>query len=93
VHPRLIAFQKALDDLGWTDGRNVWIDYRFVVSDPNRTRAAAAELVGLKPDVLMAQSTPEIRALLELTRTGGDSDDRESQQHATPAGSECHLDG
>jgi putative ABC transport system substrate-binding protein len=69
VHPRLITFQKALHDLGWTDGRNVRIDYRFAVSDPDRIRAAAAELVGLKPDVLVAQSTPETRALLELTRT------------------------
>jgi ABC-type uncharacterized transport system substrate-binding protein len=68
VHPHLIAFQKVLHDLGWTDGRNVRIDYRFAVSDPQRIRAAAAELLGLKPDVLVAQSTPEIRALLELTR-------------------------
>jgi putative ABC transport system substrate-binding protein len=69
VHPRLIAFQKALHDLGWTDGHNIRIDYRFAVSDPDRIRAAAAELVGLKPDVLVAQSMPETRALLELTRT------------------------
>jgi putative tryptophan/tyrosine transport system substrate-binding protein len=69
VHPRLITFQRALDDLGWIDGRNVRIDYRFAVSDPDRIRAAAAELVALKPDVLVAQSTPEIRALLEITRT------------------------
>src|SRR5260370_17063416 len=67
VHPRLITFQKALQDLGWTEGRNVRIDYRFAVSDPTRIRAVAAELVGMKPDVLVAQSTPEIRALLELT--------------------------
>jgi putative ABC transport system substrate-binding protein len=69
VHPVLIAFQKSLHDLGWTDGRNTRIDYRFVVSDPDRIRAAAAELVGLKPDVLVAQSTTETKALLELTRT------------------------
>ena len=68
VHPHLITFQKALQELGWTDGRNVQIDYRFAVSDPQRIRAAAAELFGLKQDVLVAQSTPEIRALLELTR-------------------------
>jgi len=69
VHPRLIAFQKSLHDLGWIDGRNARIDYRFVVSDPDRIRAAATDLVGLKPDVLVAQSTTETRALLELTRT------------------------
>src|SRR6476619_1507309 len=69
VHPHLIAFQKTLQDLGWTAGRNVQIDYRFTVSDPQRIRTAAVELLGVKPDVLVAQSTPEIRALLELTRT------------------------
>src|SRR5215471_21806400 len=55
VHPRLIAFQKSLHDLGWIDGHNARIDYRFVVSDPDRIRAAATDLVGLKPDVLVAQ--------------------------------------
>jgi ABC-type uncharacterized transport system substrate-binding protein len=39
------------------------------VSDPERIRTAAAELLRVKPDVLVAQSTPETRALLELTRT------------------------
>ena len=43
VHPRLIAFQKSLHDLGWIDGRNTRIDYRFVVPDPDRIRAAATE--------------------------------------------------
>jgi putative ABC transport system substrate-binding protein len=69
VQPHLLAFQQVLQDLGWTDGRNVRIDYRFAVADPDRLRAAGAELVGLKPDVLLAQSTPEIKALLEQTRT------------------------
>jgi putative ABC transport system substrate-binding protein len=69
VQPSLLAFQQVLQDLGWTDGRNVRIDYRFAVADPDRLTAAGAELVGLKPDVLLAQSTPEIRALLKQTRT------------------------
>ena len=72
VHPHLITSQKALQELGWTDGRNVQIDYRFAVSDPQRIRAAAAELFGLKQDVLVAQSTPEIRALLETYRNCAD---------------------
>ena len=66
VQPSLLAFQQVLQDLGWMDGRNVRIDYRFAVADPDRLRAAGAELVGLKPDVLLAQSTPEIKALLVL---------------------------
>jgi putative ABC transport system substrate-binding protein len=69
VQPRLIAFRQVLQGLGWTDGRNVQIDYRFSMADPNRMRAAATELIELKPDVLLAQSTPETRALLEQTRT------------------------
>jgi putative tryptophan/tyrosine transport system substrate-binding protein len=68
VQPRLLAFRQVLQDLGWTEGRNVQIDYRFAVADPGRIRAAAAELVGLKPDVLLAQGTPETRALLDQTR-------------------------
>ncbi len=51
------------------DGRNIRIDHRFAVADPDRIRAAAVELVGLKPDVLLAQSTAETRALLRQTRT------------------------
>jgi putative ABC transport system substrate-binding protein len=69
VHPHLLTFQKALQDLGWTQDRNVQIDYRFAVSDPERIRTAAAELLRVNPDVLVGQSTPETRALLELTRT------------------------
>src|SRR5215468_10802908 len=69
VHPYLLTFQKALQDLGWTQGRNVQIDYRFAVADPEQIRTAAAELLRVKPDVLVAQSTPEVRALLEVSRT------------------------
>jgi putative ABC transport system substrate-binding protein len=69
VHPHLLIFQKALQESGWTQGRNVQIDYRFALSDPERIRTAAAELLRVKPDVLVAQSTPEVRALLGLTRT------------------------
>ena len=69
VHPYLLTFQKGLQDLGWTQDRNIQIYYRFAVSDPDRIRTAAAELLRMKPDVLVAQSTPEIRALLEVTRT------------------------
>ena len=69
VKPHVIVFQKTLQDLGWTDGRNLQIDYRLAVADPGRISAAAVELVRLKPDVLLAQSTTEAKALLEQTRT------------------------
>ena len=39
--PRVTAFQKGLQELGWTDGRNVRIDYRWAVGDADRVRYAA----------------------------------------------------
>ena len=69
VQPGLVAFRQLLEKLGWTDGSNVRIEYRFAVADRDRIRAAAAELVGLKPDVLLAQSTSEASALREQTHS------------------------
>jgi putative ABC transport system substrate-binding protein len=51
-NPWLCAFTQALADLGWTDGRKVRMELRWGDSDNNRMRALAAELVGLKPDIL-----------------------------------------
>ena len=48
---RLAAFLQRLQELGWTDGRNVRIDYRWAAADPDRSRTYAAELVALAPDV------------------------------------------
>ena len=56
--PRLSAFTQALADLGWTDGRNVRTDLRWGRADINRTRALAQELVGLKPDIILANGAP-----------------------------------
>jgi ABC-type uncharacterized transport system substrate-binding protein len=69
VQPPLIAFRQSLEKLGWIDGSNVRIEHRFAVADPDRIRAAAAELVDLKPDALLAQSTSEARALLKQTHS------------------------
>jgi putative tryptophan/tyrosine transport system substrate-binding protein len=44
AHPYLLTFQKALNDLGWTEGRNIRIDYRFVLSDPARIKGPSAGL-------------------------------------------------
>src|SRR5215468_10762016 len=65
---RLAAFQQRLQQLGWTEGHNVRIDYRFAVADPENYRKYAAELVTLAPDVILApgQSLPH---LLQATRT------------------------
>jgi putative ABC transport system substrate-binding protein len=66
---RLSAFTQALADLGWTDGRNVRIDVRWSGPDINRIRALAQALVGLQPDVTLAQTTPATAALQRETRT------------------------
>src|SRR6516162_8042392 len=55
---RLSAFTQALADLGWTDGRNVRLDIRWVGADINRIRALAHELVGLQPDIIVTNTTP-----------------------------------
>jgi putative ABC transport system substrate-binding protein len=66
---RLAAFQQRLQQLGWTDGHNVRIDYRFAAADPENYRKYAAELVALAPDVILAQSSGAIAPLLQATRT------------------------
>jgi putative ABC transport system substrate-binding protein len=65
---RIAAFQQGLHELGWTDGRNVRIDYRWGVGDADRIRGSAAELVALAPDVILAVSSAPVAALLQTTR-------------------------
>ena len=69
AEPRNAAFREALEKLGWTDGRNIRIDYRWGVTGPNRARATAAELVSLVPDVILAQGSTISEALRLETRT------------------------
>jgi putative ABC transport system substrate-binding protein len=66
---RLAAFQQGLQALGWTDGGNLRIDYRRFAGDRDRIRAAAAELVGLMPDVIIAYAPPAVAALRRETRS------------------------
>jgi putative ABC transport system substrate-binding protein len=63
------AFTQALADFGWTDGRNVRMDLRWGGGDINRIRALAQELVGLQPDIILANSTPATVAVRRETRT------------------------
>jgi ABC-type uncharacterized transport system substrate-binding protein len=65
---RLAAFKQLLDKLGWTEGRNIQIDLRFSDGNPERTRVAAAELIALAPDVLVAYANPAVSALKPLTQ-------------------------
>jgi putative ABC transport system substrate-binding protein len=65
----LAAFTKALEELGWMDGRNIRIDYRWGAADVSRTQALAKELVGLQPDLIVAATTPPVIALQRETKT------------------------
>jgi putative ABC transport system substrate-binding protein len=62
------AFTQALADLGWTGGRNVRMDVRYG-DDINGIRALAQELVGLQPDIILANGTAATAALQRETRT------------------------
>jgi putative ABC transport system substrate-binding protein len=66
---RYAALSQALADLGWTDGRNVRMDFRWGRGDINRIRALAQELVGLQPDIIVTNSTPATAAVQRETRT------------------------
>jgi ABC-type uncharacterized transport system substrate-binding protein len=66
---RFVAFVQALQELGWTDGRNVRIDTRWAGGDAERFRRYAAELVALAPDVILASGGTGVGALLQVSRT------------------------
>src|SRR6516164_10359094 len=65
----IAAFLQALQQLGWTDGRNVRIDYRWPAGDADKARKYAAELVALAPDVILTVSSLSLAPLLQATRT------------------------
>src|SRR5215471_4010405 len=67
--PNIAAFLQALQQLGWADGRNVKIEYRWPTADADKTRKYAAELVALAPDVILTIGTPSLASLLQATRT------------------------
>jgi putative ABC transport system substrate-binding protein len=66
---RLAAFQQALQQLGWSDSRNVRIDIRWHENDADRARTYAQELVALAPDIFLAEGTVSVGALQHVTRT------------------------
>jgi putative ABC transport system substrate-binding protein len=66
---RLTAFLQRLQELGWTDGRNIRIDYRWAAGDAERSRRYSAELVALAPDVILAAGSVGLEALQQATRT------------------------
>jgi ABC-type uncharacterized transport system substrate-binding protein len=66
---RVIAFVQALQELGWTDGRNARVDIRWGAGDAERYRGYAAELIALAPDVILAPTSGVVAALQRATRT------------------------
>jgi len=65
---RIATIRKGLDELGWTDGRNVRIDFRFG-GDLARIQAQAAEIVQSTPDVILVSGTQGLAELLRQTRS------------------------
>jgi putative ABC transport system substrate-binding protein len=66
---RTEAFEQGLERAGWSVGHNLRIEYRYAEGDSARMQALAQELVELKPDCILAQSTPVTDALMRATRT------------------------
>jgi putative ABC transport system substrate-binding protein len=64
---RIVAFRRALQERGWTEGGNLRIDYRWGAGDPARARAFATELVTLAPDVIVANGSAALSALHQRT--------------------------
>jgi putative ABC transport system substrate-binding protein len=64
AQPRVAAFESGLRELGWLDGRNLRIEYRWI-SDGDLLRRIAAELARMPPDLILATSTPVMAALQE----------------------------
>jgi len=66
---RIAAFEQGLQQLGWTNGSNLQIDYRRGAGGSDLTRRYAAELVALAPDVILASGGTAVGPLLQATRT------------------------
>ena len=65
----LAAFRQRARELGWVERRNIQLEYRWTVGSPDRARAFAAELVGMKPDVILVGGGTALSAMMEATRS------------------------
>jgi putative tryptophan/tyrosine transport system substrate-binding protein len=65
----IAAMRDGLRKLGWTEGHNIHIDYRWAASNLQTIQQFAKEVVLLKPDLIVSSSTPTTRALMQQTRT------------------------
>jgi len=66
---RIAAFHEGLRQLGWQDGRNLRIEYRWAAGRPDLIRQYAGELVALAPDIILGNGTPVVAELKQLTRS------------------------
>jgi putative ABC transport system substrate-binding protein len=66
---RAAALQQGLQKLGWVVGRNVQIDFQWGFGDADWIRSAAAQLLQLAPDVILANGTPAAKAMQQTSRT------------------------
>ena len=66
---RIVAFRAALAKLGWNDGANVRLEAKWLRGDPARTGDYASQLVAEAPDVIVANGTAAVAALLDRTKT------------------------
>src|SRR6516164_6229054 len=69
VQRQIAAFLQSLEQLGWSEGRNVHIELRFSANNYEQLPNLAQEMVALNPDVIFATTTPAVKALQTRTRT------------------------
>jgi putative tryptophan/tyrosine transport system substrate-binding protein len=63
------AFEQALKALGWTNGSNLQIDYRWAAGDAERIRKLAAEIIALAPDVILLSGSSVVAPMMQATST------------------------
>jgi putative ABC transport system substrate-binding protein len=69
MQARVAAFRQALVELGWNEGRNLKIEWRWTGGDITRVHEYANELVQFAPDVIVANGTPNVAALKQATNS------------------------
>jgi len=67
--PNVEAFRRGLQELGYIEGKNILVEYRYIEGKRDRVPSLVAELVQLKVDVLVSPNLPSIRAAKQATKT------------------------
>jgi putative ABC transport system substrate-binding protein len=69
VKDYLSAFKQRLHELGWDEGRNIRLDYRFTGQVPERIRAGTEELIAIRPDIIVVWANPAAAIVRKATQT------------------------